>query len=186
MAFLFELKIVAGNVVCYSRAGVYTQFYKVFYLVIYCLLPSVCMAVLCILTIINVRQQARRITPALATGNDTLHRMDRQMIRMLFLQVLTQLLCVLPFAVLNIVALFINSTTPIVTFFQDIFVLPLFVSYTTSFYVFTLSSRIYRKELMQIMWFWKRRQDENELTVGKHTISTTTRQQRKTKANLQR
>jgi hypothetical protein len=185
MAFLFELKIVAGNVVCYSRAGVYTQFYKLFYLVIYCLLPSVCMAVLCILTIINVRQQARRITPALATGNDTLHRIDRQMIRMLFLQVLTQLLCVLPFAMLSLMSLFVDRSTNIFNFFEAIFILPLFVSYTTSFYVFTLSSRIYREELMKIIWFWKRRQDANELTVGTHTISATTRQHGKIKANLE-
>jgi hypothetical protein len=141
------------------------------------------MGVFCILTLINIRQQARRITPALATGNDSLRRIDRQMIRMLFLQVFTQLLCVLPFAILSLVSLFIDTNTTIYSFFDQIFILPLFVSYTTSFYVFTMSSRIYRKELMKIIGFWKRAQDETELTIGTLAISTTTRQHRKATVN---
>jgi hypothetical protein len=185
MAIFFELKKSGTYVSCYSRAGAYTLFYGIFYLVIYCLLPSVCMGVLCILTINNIRQQARRITPALATGNDSLRRIDRQMVRMLFLQVLTQLLCVLPFATFSLVALFINTNTTIGDFFEQIFILPLFVSYTTSFYVFTLSSRIYRKELMKIIWFWKRAQDETELTIGTVAINTGTRHHQKKKLNLQ-
>jgi len=143
------------------------------------------MSVFCILTLKNIRQQARRIRPVLATRNNRLCRMDRQMIRMLFLQVLTQLLCVLPFAMLSLMSLFVDTNTNIFNFFESIFILPLFVSYTTSFYVFTLSSRIYREELMKIIWFRKRRQDENEFTVGIVAIGTGNRQHGKIKANLQ-
>jgi hypothetical protein len=184
MAIFFQLNISGTSVSCYTQPGAYSLFYRLFYLVIYCLLPSVSMGVLCILTLNNILQHARRIRPALATGNDSLRRIDHQMIRMLFLQVFTQLLCVLPFAILNLVALFIDTTTIIYTFFSQIFILPLFVSYTTSFYVFTLSSRIYRKELMQIIWFWKRRQDENELTIGTVAINTALRQHQKTKPSI--
>jgi hypothetical protein len=183
MAIFFKLIFFGTGVYCYSQPGAYTLFYGIFYLVIYCLLPSVCMGVLCILTLNNIRQQVRRIRPALATENASLRRIDQQMIRMLFLQVLTQLLCVLPFATLSLVGLFVDITTTIYNFFQQIFILPLFVSYTTSFYVFTMSSRIYRKELMQIIWFWKRRQDETELTIGTVAINTGTRQHQKKKAN---
>jgi hypothetical protein len=143
------------------------------------------MGVLCILTLINIREQARRIKPALVSGNNNLRRIDRQMMRMLFLQVLTQLLCILPHAVINIVALFINTNSTIYNFFSQILYLPLYVSYTTSFYVFTLSSRIYRKELIRIIWFWKRRQPENETTSRIFATRTTTRKQRNTNTNRQ-
>jgi hypothetical protein len=145
------------------------------------------MGLLCLLTLKNIRQQARRIQPTLVTRNKNLRRIDRQMIRMLFSQLLTQLFCVLPFAVLSIIALFIDTTTTIFNFFSQIFILPLFLSYATSFYVFTLSSRIYQKELMKIICFWKRRQNENELTIEIIANSTTNRRHRKIKvANHQK
>jgi hypothetical protein len=46
-----------------------------------------------------------------------------------------------------------------------------------------MSSRIYRKELMKIIGFWKRAQDETELTIGTLAISTSTRQHRKATVN---
>jgi hypothetical protein len=137
------------------------------------------MGLFSILTLKNIRQQARRIGPSLVTGNQSLRRIDRQMVRMLFSQVLTQLLGVLPHAIFSLVGLFIGTTSTIYTFLSDIFILPVFVSYSTSFYVFTLSSRIYREELMKILWFRKRRQNQNELTMGKMAGSTSTREQRK-------
>ncbi len=181
MAIFFELRTSGTIVSCYTRPGAYDLFYRIFYLIIYCICSSVCMGLLCILTLKNIRQQARRIIPTLATGNNNLRRIDRQMVRMLFSQVLTQLFCVLPFAVLSIIALFVNTTSTISNFFSQIFILPLFLSYTTSFYVFTLSSHVYREELMKIIWFWKQRQNENELTIGTIANSTTARQHQKIK-----
>jgi len=182
MAIFFERLVVPTGFYCYARPGIYNTFYRIFYLVIYCMLPSFCMGLFSILTLKNIRQQARRIRPGLATGNQILRRIDHQMVRMLFSQVLTQLLGVLPFATLSLVALFINSSTNIYNFFSNIFILPLFVSYAISFYVFTLSSRIYRQELMKIIWFRRRRQGENELTIGTIGSNTITRQQQKIKA----
>ncbi len=177
MAIFYKKNTSGTSISCSATPGVYTVFYRIFYLVIYCLLPSFFMGVLCILTLINIREQARRIRPTLVSGGNNLRRIDRQMMRMLFSQVLTQLLCILPHAVINIVALFINTNSTIYNFFSQIFFLPLYVSYTTSFYVFTLSSRIYRKELIKIVWFWKRRQFENE-NIRTNGTDTTTRKQR--------
>jgi len=143
------------------------------------------MGVLCILTLINIREQAQRIRPTLVSGGNNLRRIDRQMMRMLFSQVLTQLLCILPHAVISIVALFIDTSSTLYSFFSQIFILPLYVSYATSFYVFTLSSRIYRKELINIIWFWKPRQPENDQTIRTIATGTTTRKQRNTNPNHQ-
>ncbi len=165
---------------CYAQSNAYNIFYKVFYLIVYCILPPSCMGLLCVLTLNHVRGQARRIQPGFGTGNESLRRMDRQMVRMLFSQVLTQLLCVLPHAILSLLALCINTNTTLYSFFSDIFILPLYVSYTTSFYVFTLSSRVYRQELMKIFGFGKRKQGQNVLTMEKVATNTTSRRQKKT------
>jgi hypothetical protein len=49
-----------------------------------------------------------------------------------------------------------------------------YVSYSTSFYVFTLSSRLYRKELMKIIWFWKPEQNESDIIKEKTFLSRST------------
>jgi amino acid permease len=177
MAIFFQLN--PSGTGCSAQPGAYNTFYRIFYLMIYCMLPFVCMGLFSILTLKNIRQQARRIRPALVTENDSLRRIDRQMVRMLFSQVLTQLLCILPFSILNLASLFINTTTTIYNFFSQILILPVYVSYTTSFYVFTLSSRVYRQELMKIIRFGKRRQDENERPIRTIAIGTIVRQHRK-------
>jgi hypothetical protein len=178
MAIFFERRQVGSGFYCYARPGIYNTFYRIFYLVVYCILPPFCMSLLSILTLKNIRQQARRTRPALAIENQSLRRIDQQMVRMLFSQVLIELLGVLPHATLNLTGLFVNTSTTIYTFFSQITVLPLFVSYAISFYVYTLSSRVYRQELMKIIWFWKPRQNENELTIRTIPTNTITLQQR--------
>jgi len=172
MAIFFEIKYTNNTPSCYSRLGAYDLFYRIFYLVIYCLLPSVCMGVLCVLTLKNIRQQVQRIHPALRNGNQSLRRIDQQMIRMLLGQILTQVICILPFAILSLIALFISSSTVVFNFLLQMSILPLYVSYTTSFYIFTLSSRIYRQELKKIICFWKPNNNESEHNMN--TINTVT------------
>jgi hypothetical protein len=179
MAIFFELKTSEAQVICYTQPGIYDTFYRIFYLVVYCILPSVFMGLLCVKALFNVRIQAHRIKPMLATGNETLRRIDRRVIRVLFVQILTQVLCILPFAIINLLALFIDTTTVLYIFLNRLFVLPLFVSYATSFYFFTLSSRVYRQELLKLVWFWKRKQIQNEKTIGTVVASTKIRQQQK-------
>jgi hypothetical protein len=113
MGIFFQVNKTSTGLSCYTQPGAYNLFYRIFYLVIYCMLPSFCMGLLCVLTLKNIRQQARRIQPTLTQGSESLRRIDRQMIRMLFSQVLTQLCSVLPFATISLVALFINTSTRI-------------------------------------------------------------------------
>ena len=172
MAIFFEIKYVNNGKMCYSRAGVYDLFYRIFYLIIYCIVPSVCMGIICVLTLKNIRQQAQRINPALTNGRQSLRRIDQQMIRMLLGQILTQVICILPFAILSLIALFISSSTVVFNFLLQMSILPLYVSYTTSFYIFTLSSRIYRQELKKIICFWKPNNNDSEHNMN--TINTVT------------
>ncbi|CAF3289200.1 unnamed protein product [Rotaria sp. Silwood2] len=165
MAIFYELSSTGPSPSCNTRPGAYDLFYRIFYLIVYCMLPSFCMAILCILTLINVRQQSHRIQPMLATGNSGSRRLDRHLIRMLFSQILTQVLCILPFAILNLMGFFIDRRTQLFGFFNQIFTVPLFVSYVTSFYIFTMSSRIYRQELLKLLWFRKAGQSGTELSL---------------------
>jgi hypothetical protein len=179
MAMFFELKTSDTKVICYTQPGIYDIFYRIFYLAVYCILPSVFMSLLCVKALFNIRIQAHRIKPMLATGNETLRRIDRRVLRVLFAQVLTQVLCILPFAIINLLALFIDSTTVLYIFLNQLFVLPLFVSPTASFYFFTLTSRVYRQELLKLIRFWKRTQGERQQTIGTVVGSTKTRPQQK-------
>ena len=170
MGIFFEITTIGSSKSCYTRPGIYNTFYRLFYLIVYCLLPSIFMIVLCILTLINMRRQARQVRPMLANTNETHRRLDKHLIRILFSQVLTQLICILPFAIISLVALFINTSTTIYNFFEQMFILPLFVSYATSFYIFTLSSRVYRKELYKILRLQRIQEDGNEITL--RTVTT--------------
>jgi len=185
MAIFFEIKYVNNGKMCYSRAGVYDLFYRIFYLIIYCIVPPVCMGVIGVLTLKNIRQQAQRINPALTNGRQSLRRIDQQIIRMLIGQILTQLVCILPFAIFNVIGLFVNTTTALYNFFLQIVTIPLFVSYATSFYIFTLSSRIYRQELKKIIYFWRPIQYENDQTMDNSISMIVNPYQQKSKMTTQ-
>jgi hypothetical protein len=177
MGIFFEITTIGSSKSCYTRPGIYDLFYRIFYLIVYCILPSFCMGLFCALTFINIRQQSKRIQPALVAGNNNRRtRIERQMIKMLFSQVLTQLLGILPYAIISLLSILIDTQSIVFAFFSEIFILPLFVSYTTSFYVFTLSSPIYRQELMKLMWFLRRPEDRQERALATITTSTHPRQ----------
>ncbi|CAF3413026.1 unnamed protein product [Rotaria socialis] len=108
------------------------------------------MGILCVLTLINVRQQSHQIRPSLSVGNDSPRRLDDKLIRMLFSQILTQLICILPYAVFNLAVFFIELNSTSFEFFDLICILLLYVSYAISFYIFTLLSRADRKKLVKL------------------------------------
>ena len=166
MAIFFEVQTIYVTVTyCYSRQGVYSTFYSIFYLITYCLLPPFLMGLFTILTLSNIRRQSRQIMPGVAMRG-VHRRLDRQLMLMLFYQVSIQLVCVVPFAVLSLIALF-TSATAVLNFLNQLARIPLFFSYSASFYVFTLSSPVYKRELMK---FIKCRQlgrhDEEPFTFG--------------------
>jgi hypothetical protein len=165
MAIFFEISESGSSRSCYARAGIYNTFYRIFYLIIYCLLPSVCMIVLCVLTVLNVRQQSRQVRPMLVAISENHRRLDSHLIRILFSQIVTQLLCTLPFAAISLLALVINTNTVLFSFFNQICILPLFVSYTTSFYISTLSSRVYRHELYKLMRLRRLQEEGREFSL---------------------
>ncbi|CAF4671612.1 unnamed protein product [Rotaria sp. Silwood1] len=165
MVIYFETQSNGSNIICYPQQGIYDSFWRIFYLVIYCFFPSMCMSLLCLLIAINIRHYSRQIEPALANVTDLHRRLDRNLIRILFSHYSTQTLCILPFAIVNLLGMFINRNTLIYSFFLRILTLPLFASYTTNFYVNTMSSRIYRRELIKLFSSckWKLFRDDRSI-----------------------
>ncbi|CAF3548361.1 unnamed protein product [Rotaria socialis] len=102
---------------------------------------------------INIRRQLRQISPPLPTTNDIHRRLKIHLIRILFSHFLTQIRCVLPFAIITLLGMFVDRTTIVYTFVLRVLTLPLFASYTIAFYVNTLSSQIYRRQLIKLVRF---------------------------------
>ena len=147
----FQVQKIGPNVVCYPQLGVYNFFWSMYYIVVYCFAPCICLIIVGILTLLNVRRQLRQIQPN-GTNSGTIHRrLDRNLIQMLFSQILTQLICILPFTIINLLGMFINATTVQYMFLKKFFTIPFFAGYVTNFYVYTMASRIYRQELMKIL-----------------------------------
>ncbi len=142
---------IDSKVMCYPQMGTYNFFWSVFYVVVYCFAPCICLTVLGILILINIRRQLRLIQPNVVNNWNIHRRLDRNLIQMLFSQVLTQLICILPFAIINLLGMFINANSIDFIFLKKFFTIPLFAGYVTNFYIYTLSSRIYRQELMKLL-----------------------------------
>ncbi|CAF4070432.1 unnamed protein product [Rotaria sp. Silwood2] len=136
MPIFFQIQSNGSNIICYPQQGIYDSFWRIFYLVIYCFFPSICMSLLCLLIAINIRHQSRQIRLTLVTLGNLHQRLDRNLIRILFSHFLTQTL---------------------------IFILPLFASYTTNFDMNTMSFRIYRREFMKSLSFCKRQGKQKKL-----------------------
>lgn len=149
----FVLRPFGSALICYPQAGIYNFFWEISYLVIYCFAPCICMTLLCLLTLVNIRRQARQIRPNLASMGNLHRQLDRNVIRMLFFQVFTQLLCILPFSINSLLELFVNTNSILIMFFKKILTIPLFAHYATSFYIYTMSSRIYRQEFFKLISF---------------------------------
>lgn len=154
VTIFFDIQIIVSDSICYPQVGFYDSFWRIFFLIVYGIFPSICMVILCFLTGRNFRNQLRQINPGLPTSHDTYRRVERNLIAILISKCCTQILCALPFAVINLLGMFIskNSTTYIILL--RTFSLPLFAGYTVSFYINIILSPIYRRELTKLIHFF--------------------------------
>ncbi|CAF1088873.1 unnamed protein product [Adineta ricciae] len=142
-----------GNLIpaCYGQAGFYRKFIAFWSMVFYSLCPSLLMILFGMLTVRNIHQ-SRRIRSEV-----TSRRIDRQLACMLTAQVLAIVLSTLPFSVYRLYASFTASLPKDATrlawenlAFKIANVLTYF-AHSTSFYLYTLTGTIFRKELVKIV-----------------------------------
>ena len=120
--------------------------------IIYYIIGPLAMITFGLLTINNIRNQTRSVAP-LAPQNRR-RRTEGQLTRVLIIQVGLHLIFSLPTAVTYIIITFIPSiVTPLVTGFRVISIIWQQVTFFLSFFLYTLSATVFRKEL-QKMFKW--------------------------------
>jgi di/tricarboxylate transporter len=161
---------------CNPQNGIYRTFLGFWHMVLTSLCPSFLMLLFGFLTLKNVRQLRQLVQRA--GENIAIRRTDSQLLRMLAAQVLVIIIATLPFCVYQLYISFTSSfrkstlkiaqdnlalqITAIVTYF----------AHTSSFYLYTLSGTIFRKEVVKIFGRCRRRHQNRVHTNegGQHPI----------------
>jgi uncharacterized membrane protein (DUF106 family) len=81
-----------------------------------------------------------------------LRQRDNQLLKMLFIYVVSQLICTIPFSIVLLIVVYelpSPSATSILLF--RVFILLFNVNFATSFYAYTLSTPFYRHELYSLI-----------------------------------
>ena len=133
---------------CSIRADtLYKQVYVFVQIFILCIITPCLMALFGLLTICNV--QKARIAPTVISRD---RRTGNQLVRMLLLQVGTHIILILPSSVTYLMYVLPNNIKykpdfPAATLFS---MLPLHLSYIIPFFLYVISARLYRRELIQL------------------------------------
>ena len=139
---------------CVARRGLYRTFAPLWNLIWYALLPSSVMFFFGLLTMANIRQTRRQIVPQNYRQQLKRTQINSQLLKMLFIQVLTIVLTILPFIVYRLRASFTSNINKSQyelaqdNFFLQISTVISLISHSISFYLFTLASTIFRRELL--------------------------------------
>lgn len=149
-----------GNIVsyCSSLSNTYNNFVGFFHMTFYSLSPSFVMLLFGSLTINQIRRRGQRqLLPVINEKNRVGRRTDIQLLRMLAAQVLVIIISTLPFSILRLYILLITNVskdsvwiTQINLASSVIVTIPYF-AHTSSFYLYTLTGTIFRKELSKIV-----------------------------------
>jgi hypothetical protein len=135
--------------VCTIVNSLYDRVYAIFLVIYLGFMPPFLMIILCSITLILLRRQRRRIMPVNQTR---LRQRDNQLLKMLFIYVVSQLICTIPFSIVLLIVVYelpSPSATSILLF--RVFILLFNVNFATSFYAYTLSTPFYRHELYSLI-----------------------------------
>ena len=172
MNFCFDGNVQSAN--CYPSSPLCNTFNDFSLLVTYSLFPPILMFIFGLMTIRNIRNglQARRQTNA----------KDRQLTMMLIIQVVCIALLSMPISIQKIyteMTLYQSKSSEqkiIESFFATFVVLLALMNTSTSFYLFTLTGKVFRKEL-KFLFFSNRRRADVGPSALTATAGPTTRKQ---------
>jgi hypothetical protein len=161
MLVYYEISNVSdqfGNIVgtCNAQKGIYRTFIGFWYMILYSLCPSLLMFLFGCLTLNNLRGH-RQVIPRIVVTNQIVRRTDNQLLRMLIAQVLVIIIATLPYSINQLYSAFtISFTKNTLRVAQESFstrTLGAMTSFahTTSFYLYTLTGTIFRKEFHKII-----------------------------------
>ena len=116
------------------------------------------MTIFGLLTLWNIRFQRQNIQPTIRSrqlhrrkGQQLRRRSDNAVLRMLIFQICAYILCVTMLCVMMVMINSVSYPTPLMATFTQIATLPFYLSYCTSFYIYTLSAKLYPKEFLAVV-----------------------------------
>ncbi|CAF0774554.1 unnamed protein product [Adineta steineri] len=156
---LFVMQQLKTGPYCYALVGPYRVFYDFFYFATYSFTPPIIMVFVGLATYYNVRQTRSQIVPVVTnnTNRGQLKRRDRQLLKMTCIQFICTIILTLPVAIQKLYATFtqnnVKGTTQVAieSFITILLRVFLYTNASTSFYIFTLSGSVYRKEFLCII-----------------------------------
>lgn len=151
----FKLYNIDSDLVSMARDAVYSNFLAAFLLFVFCFTPPILMVVLCSITFISLRQQRNRIMPVNQMRS---RQRDTQLLKMLFIYVTWNIICIVPFSVTYFIYIQNdNRTSMTMGNLMQIFGTVIHLTYASSFYVYTLGTPFYRDELLSLLkTVWRR------------------------------
>ncbi|CAF3514345.1 unnamed protein product [Rotaria socialis] len=148
MLFIYYWDDNSGK--CLTKFHILISIYILSQVLIYYILSPSLMILFGILTILNIRQRSSSaifLVPLMQR-----RRTESQLTRMLIIQIVVHLILVLPFGIIYSINSIIPSTrTPNVIAVRLVFVALQQCDYFASFFLYTLSARVYRQQLMRIL-----------------------------------
>ncbi|CAF1546319.1 unnamed protein product [Didymodactylos carnosus] len=141
---------------CVPSPGAYEVFYVLFHSIFYALIPPVSMVTFGLLTLFNVRRSRRQILSIEQQQNSITKRRDAQLIRMLLIQVVVFTLLITPEVIRSWYRAFTLNVSKseeqiaIEELFEQIANLLLYTTFSITFYLFTLTSEVFRRTFIQL------------------------------------
>lgn len=141
---------------CLPQSNLVILIYTSAQLTIFYLITPLIMFILGLLTIRNIRRPSTGCQPVVSSWRT--RRREGELTRMLILQFTVHLILILPFGIIYGLNFFVPSTrTPMIRAIRFVFVLWQQCDYFVSFFLYVLSGNIYRRELIRILKFNRRR-----------------------------
>jgi hypothetical protein len=146
---LADLQPAAGFTCVVEANTLYSQIYIITQVFLFAVVPPILMIFFGLMTIRNLHQ-----TNVVAVVVSRFNRTERQLARMLFVQVTVNILLTLPTSITYLISALPNTIRNTSTFSFASTICQLFFnfSYATSFFLYILSGRIYRKELFRLVY----------------------------------
>ncbi|CAF0743804.1 unnamed protein product [Adineta steineri] len=148
MIFIYNWDIT--NSICVVKSNILISIYLFSQISLYYILSPLLLIVFGFLTISNIRQQTARIAPSRTVRHG--RRTEKQLARMLLLQVSVHLIFALPFGVTYTINSFQPSTqTLTIIGLRLIFVMWQQCDYFVSFFLYIFSGSIYRRQSIRLL-----------------------------------
>jgi len=137
---------------CQLYYSIIINTYMISQVFLYYILAPILMVLFGLLTISNIRRQSIRLTHLSVFTRR--RRTERQLARMLLLQVGVHLILILPFGIIYCMNILKPSTrTPYVLAIRYILVMWQQLDYVVSFFLYILSAKVYRRQLIHLLTF---------------------------------